>query len=168
MKTEIRGLTLRHPWAWAFLHGKDVENRTWRPERQGGNVGMFLALHGGSAKINEEYAAEIDDSLEWIIQRCGKAGAGVLTRRDFPESGKVTYGDLITPGIVAVAQLVAVRTDSPSPWAAQGQQHWCLKVTPLPEPVPHRGDKGLWMLEADALAQVRAGYAAASKEKYDH
>lgn len=164
MSGTIRGLTLRHPWAWAFLHGKDVENRTWRPERQGGRVGMFLALHGGSIKLSEEYAEEIDDALEWIIQRCGKAGAGVLTRRDFPASGKVTYGDLITPGIVAVAQLVDVRTDSPSPWAAAGQQHWCLKVTPLPEPVPHRGAQGLWTLEPDALERVREGYQSALKE----
>ncbi|MGW9068644.1 hypothetical protein ACWGQT_04265 [Streptomyces yangpuensis] len=27
--TEVRGLTMRQPWAWALLHGKAVENRSW-------------------------------------------------------------------------------------------------------------------------------------------
>lgn len=164
MTAEIRGLTLRHPWAWAFLHGKDVENRTWRPERMGGRVGMFLALHGGATKVSEEYAQEIQESMEWIISRCAH-GAGVLTAKDFPEGGKITLGDVLRPGIVAVGRLVEVRQDSPSPWAAAGQWHWCLDVTPLPEPVPHRGAQGLWALEPDALAKVREGYRAALAQR---
>ena len=139
----IRGLTLRHPWAWAFLQGKDVENRTWRPERMGGSVGMHIALHGGSDKVGAEYKREIIDALEWI------AGQGI--RLPAPLG-------VIRPGIVAVGKLVEVRQDSPSPWAAQGQYHWCLEVTPLPEAVQHKGAQGLWTLDPDALVRVRELY----------
>lgn len=164
MTAEIRGLTLRHPWAWAFLHGKDVENRTWRPERMGGRVGMFLALHGGAAKVDQSYAFEIQDAMEWAVTRCWKQ-AGGLAQQAIPESGKVKYADVVRPGIVAVGRLIEVRQDSPSPWAAAGQWHWCLDVTPLPEPVPHRGAQGLWTLEPDALAKVREGYRVAIADK---
>ena len=45
----LRGITLTHPWSWCVAYaGKDVENRTWRPEKQGGAVGMYLAIHGGA------------------------------------------------------------------------------------------------------------------------
>lgn len=174
MTQEIRGLTLRHPWAWAFLHGKDVENRTWQPERQGGKVGMYLALHGGALpkRSDDDYIEEIAHALEWIDDQ------GVFPPTvELPDFGHYYQPNIIRgvspcatpqntapfclPGIIAVAQIVDVRQDSPSPWAAEGQWHWCLKVTPLPEPVPHRGAQGLWTLEPDALARVRAGYRTA-------
>lgn len=136
----IRGLTLRHPWAWAFLQGKDVENRTWHPSRQGGQVGMFIALHGGSDKISASYKEEIIDALAWMD------GQGIQLPSPI---------NAVRPGIIAVGKLVEVRQDSPSPWAAQGQYHWCLEVTPLPEAVPHRGAQGLWTLEDAALVRVR-------------
>lgn len=153
----IRGLTLRHPWAWAFLHGKDVENRTWTPERMGGRVGMYLALHGGAAKVDTAYGQEIQEAFDWILTRSGHT----LKRKDFPASGDVTYADVVKPGIVAVGRLVDVRRDSPSPWAADGQYHWCLEVKPLPEPVPHRGAQGLWTIEPHALKRVRELYRLA-------
>ena len=152
MTAEIRGLTLRHPWAWAFLHGKDVENRTWPPERQGGKVGMFIALHGGAEKVDFKYSNEIMDALIWMeLQGC-----------NLPIIHPSNLNTVVRPGIVAVAQLAAVTQNSSSRWAAAGQFHWLLAdVTPLPEPVPHRGAQGLWTLEPSALAAVREGYRRA-------
>ena len=151
--SEIRGLTLRHPWAWAFLAGKDVENRTWRPERMGVQVGSYLALHGGAVKFKDgvpalpaAYADEITDALAWI----GSQGCALR-----PGSLPTALPEVVRPGIVAVGRLIDVRQDSPSPWAARGQWHWCLEVTPLAEAVPHRGEQGLWKLDPDAVAQVR-------------
>ncbi|MFC6667179.1 hypothetical protein ACFP9V_19310 [Deinococcus radiopugnans] len=129
-----------------------MENRTWHPSRQGGSVGMFLALHGGSDKINSDYANEIMDALVWMEwQGC-----------NLPSIHPNSLSAVVHSGIIAVAQLVDVRRDSPSPWAAQNQYHWCLKVTPLPEAVPHRGAQGLWTLEPEALARVRELYQAVS------
>src|SRR5262245_34728575 len=38
-------LTLRHPWPYAVIHGKRIENRTWRPPARA--LGRWLGLHGG-------------------------------------------------------------------------------------------------------------------------
>ncbi|UQN10324.1 hypothetical protein [Deinococcus sp. QL22] len=156
---KIKGLTLRHPWAWGFLNGKPVENRTWRPERQGGSIGMYLALHGGAMPPKSgEYWNEITDAVNWMGHQ-GLPCAALA--RELLRDGR----GLCVPGIVAVAQLVEVRQDSSSPWAAQGQYHWVLDVTPLPEPVLHKGSQGLWTVEPEALARVQAGYRAARKKK---
>jgi hypothetical protein len=156
---KIKGLTLRHPWSWAFLNGKSVENRTWPPSRQGGSIGMYLALHGGAMPpAKGEYWNEITDAVRWM----GFQGLPCAEQaRQLLRDGR----GLCVPGIVAVAQLVEVRQDSPSPWAAQGQYHWVLDVTPLPKPVPHKGAQGLWTVEPDALARVRAGYREARQRQ---
>lgn len=158
-RPEIKGITLRHPWAWAFLQaGKDVENRTWQPSRQGGQIGMFLALHGGAPVKAAAYREEVEDALHWMVWQ------GVIS----DSQARAVCPDATGPqpvlwptGIVAVGRLVDVRQDSPSPWAAEGQYHWCLEVTPLPEAVPHRGAQGLWKLEPEALAKVRTLYREA-------
>lgn len=154
----IRGLTLRHPWAWAFQQaGKDVENRIWHPSRQGGHVGMYLALHGGAMPpARGDYWDEIADACRWMAERgaADRAQLHALLREGRP---------LCVPGIVAVARLAEVRTDSPSSWAAQGQQHWCLdQIVVLPAPIAHRGAQGLWEVQPDALAQLRAAWAGRS------
>ena len=164
MKGEIRGITLTHPWPYAILKwGKDVENRTWRPERQGGTVGMWLAIHGG-AEPKGEKRTRFRLDLWAAMQKAGKLDtqSEIVQRRLY--SGQQVGGEdhFIRPGIVAVGKLVEVRQDSPSPWAVQGQWHWCLEVTPLPEAVPHRGAQGLWQLNPEALEQVRAMYQKAT------
>jgi len=38
-----RAISLRQPWAWCLLHGKDVENRDWwMPQFKG-----WLLIHAG-------------------------------------------------------------------------------------------------------------------------
>jgi len=175
MSEMIRGLTLRHPWAWAFLKGKDVENRTWRPERQGGKVGMFVALHGGlpPKKTDHDYHDEIAHALEWMDD------LGLIPGVELPDFGHYYQPNIIRgispsataentarfclPGIVAVGRLTSVSDNSESPWAAEDQQHWHMDVVVLPEPVPHRGGQGLWTVEPDALLQVRQGWKRANE-----
>ncbi len=155
MTVALRGLTLRHPWSWAFLRGKDVENRTWHPSRQGLRIGDYLALHGGAMPPpSGEYWNEITEAVLW------------MGRWDFPYTSLARKllrdgRGLCVPGIVAVARLSDVRQDSASPWAVPGQYHWCLEVTPLAQPVPHRGAQGLWEVTPEALEQVRTQYRQA-------
>lgn len=166
MSTEIRGLTLTHCWPWCIVNaGKDVENRTWHPSRQGGREGMFLAIHGGALpgqNTGKREEARLD--LAAALKMAG------LTDRITPEAllsyemgMRVADEDqFFMPGIVAVVQLAAVTQNSSSKWAARGQFHWLLAdVTPLPRPVTHRGAQGLWALEPTALAAVRDGYRRA-------
>lgn len=159
----LRGLTLTHPWAWCIAHaGKDVENRSWRPERQGGQIGMFLAIHGGALpgpKTGKREEARMDLAAALrVAGRTALVGVPALQQLDMgqPATGEERF---MSPGIVALARLAGVATDSTSPWAAAGQQHWQLAdVLALPEPIPHRGAQGLWTVEPDVLEQLRAAW----------
>jgi hypothetical protein len=167
MGTPIRGITLTHPWAFCITHaGKDVENRTWRPEKQGGKVGMFLAIHGGAIPTGAKKQEAMGD--------IGYVGTHILTPsyihhalsteqlHRMVEAFKLGEEALFTPGIVAVARLAAVTTDGISPWKADGQYQWELAdVVALAEPVPHKGHQGLWEIEPEALDLVRERWAAA-------
>lgn len=159
---KIKGITLRHPWAYGLLHwGKDVENRTWPPSRHGGSVGMYLALHGGAPMKGTAYREEVESALHWMVMT--GAISDSQARLVCPDASG-PRDVLSATGIVAVARIVEVSQDhATSPWAAQGQYHWVLDVTALPEPVPHKGSQGLWTVGPEALARVRAGYREARK-----
>ncbi|WP_412027884.1 hypothetical protein [Deinococcus yunweiensis] len=162
----IKGLTLTHPWAWCIAHaGKDVENRRWRPERQGGQVGMYLAIHGGAVPgkntgKREEARMDLAAALRTML----------LLDQAFPftdhqisalSMGRYVPGeeDYFVPGIVAVARLTGVSETDTSPWSMFGQYHWQLAdLLTLSEPIPHRGAQGLWTIEPDALEQLRAAW----------
>ena len=51
----MKALSIQQPWAWAILHGKPVENRTW-PTRFSG---QFL-IHAGKKFDHEGY--------RWILE----------------------------------------------------------------------------------------------------
>lgn len=164
-ETKLRGLTLLHPWAWAVASaGKDVENRKMRPEARGGQIGMYLAIHGGvvpGPQSGKREEARMD--LAWVLETAGRVsevGAEVVEALGmaYPVSNEERY---FVPGIVAVARLAGVTQASPSRWAARGQYHWELAdVVTLPEPVPHKGAQGLWVLDEDKLTTVRGLYRA--------
>lgn len=161
----IRGLTLTHPWAYCIAHaGKDVENRTWHPRRQGGQIGMYLAIHGGAVPgkntgKREEARLDLAHALR-LMSGAGDTDPSVYQlERGLPAAGEDEY---FTPGIVAVARLAGVVQDSLSAWAVDGQHHWQLAdVLTLPAPIPHRGAQGLWEVQPDALAQLREAWKAA-------
>lgn len=168
----IRGITLTHPWAFCIAHlGKPVENRTWRPERQGGRIGMHLAIHGGAMPTGAKKQAALDDAAyvcthiltrEYIHYNLTTDQLKYFRDRMQGADSEDRLDALFTPGIVAVARLAGVVTDSISPWAAPGQFQWQLEdVLTLPEPIPHRGGQGLWQVQPDALDQLRAAYKAA-------
>lgn len=164
-ETKLRGLTLLHPWAYAVAHwGKDVENRSWRPEARGGQIGMYLAIHGGavpgpSSGKREEMRLDLAGALQMAgrVPEVGVRGLLALEKGQRVENEE----RFILPGIVAVARLAGVTQSSTSPWAARGLYHWQLAdVVTLPEPVPHRGAQGLWKLDEDKLIKVRGLYRA--------
>lgn len=167
-ETKLRGITLTHPWSYAVARwSKDVENRSWRPESRGGQIGMYLAIHGGavpgpSSGKREEMRLDLAAALQMAgrVPEVGVRGLLALEKGQRVE-GEERY---ILPGIVAVARLAGVTQGSTSPWAARGQYHWQLAdVVTLPEPVPHRGAQGLWALDEDKLQTVRGLYRAGLK-----
>lgn len=167
----IKGITYRHPWAVAvaWLH-KDIENRFWHPGNKRGQIGMYLAIHGGGTPVRE-YQDEFDDDLDWLLDLLDDP----QERQDFSAAEEqhwqecLSTGDTrhwITPGIVAVAQVSAVTRGHPSRWAATGQFNWVLTGTVrLPTPVrPGPGlKKNLWDLDQHTLREVRRQYALGRK-----
>lgn len=163
----IRGITYRHPWAVAvaWLH-KDIENRFWHPQSKGGEIGMYLAIHGGGTPVRE-YQNDFDDDLayllDWLDDPDERQPFSAAEEQHWQEY--LSTGDprpWVTPGIVAVTQLSAVTRGHPSPWASQKQFNWVLTGTVrLPTPVrPGPGlKKDLWELDEHTLREVRRQYA---------
>jgi hypothetical protein len=164
----IKAITLTHPWAFCIAEvGKDVENRTWRPERQGGKVGMYLAIHGGAVPgkdTGKREEARMDLAGALRIMAAQGTYESTSQHRSRLEMGLHASGEeqFFLPGIVAVARVTGVTTNNASPWAVRGQYHWALSdVTTLPTPIPYRGAQGLWDIDADTIDRLRAHWAAA-------
>jgi hypothetical protein len=115
-------LTVRHPWAWAIIHGgKDIENRSWVPT--GGYRGPVI-IHAGRALDREDY--------DLVAKLCTS---------DVPEH------DLFWENrgkIIGMVNVVDCVQEHSSPWAEGGSWHWVLED---PVPAKHslfvRGQLGL-------------------------
>lgn len=114
------------PWVHAILYqGKGIENRTWKTSYRG-----WLALHASASKWPE---------------------AEFPRGKRVPDLATLTYS-----AICGVARLDAVVTESRSPWfwpdGIEGRRFgWVLtNRTPLANPIPCTGARGLWeVLPAD-------------------
>lgn len=86
-------LSIRQPWAWLIVNGyKDIENRTWPT----GFRGRFL-VHAGKGMTRDEYEGAL----------CAAEDNGVALP---------AFRDLERGGIVGVAEIVGIVSESPSPW----------------------------------------------------
>lgn len=118
--TDLSGMpavTLWEPWASAIAyHGKDIENRTWRPPSR--LHGQRLAIHAGQ-RIDDEAIAMLRDEMSIIVAtpKCGQ--------------------------IVCTATLADVVAESDSRWFS-GPYGWVLKDIELVEGVWCRGRQGIW------------------------
>lgn len=127
----MRALTIRQPFAWAITAGfKDVENRSWAPRIEPGEL---IAIHAAVA------VPDADD-----VERVGKLIRGRATVPEQYDCGAV----------VAVARVAKVVTSSRSAWFT-GPLGWVLQdVRPLPNPIDCRGQLGLWNLSAGIEARL--------------
>jgi hypothetical protein len=140
--SEIRGLSVRQPWAWAITcAGKTVENRS-RPTSYRGP----LAIHASKTRPLD---ADLENPL--ILN--------AIADHEF----EIDKAASVLGAIVAVAELTGCHDAtqalgcSCSRWAAPYSWHWELaNVRPLAEPVPCRGMLGLWRLPVDVEQAVRA------------
>jgi hypothetical protein len=124
----MRALTVRQPWADAIAHGpKRVENRT-RPTKYQGR----LPIHAGLAADRSALHGGLQD--------------------DWPD----TRG-----AVIATAYLTGCHEAQPEgccgAWSFPDSWHWLLAlVRPLAEPVPAKGQLGLWTPDSEVLAAVEA------------
>jgi hypothetical protein len=79
-----KALSVRQPWAWMILHGKDIENRTWPIDFRGD-----FMLHTGLECTRSEYrdacnfarsiAPELRIPALEDLERGGIVGVGTIT-----------------------------------------------------------------------------------------
>ena len=126
----MKAITLHQPWATLIALGlKTMETRSWSTKYRGP-----IAIHAGKT-IDHEVA-------EYLAERMGCA-------------------DLPTGAVIATATLAKVLTTGPALWGwlpddeaeygdfSPGRFAWALEdVQVLPEPIPARGQQGLWHWEA--------------------
>ena len=78
----MKALSVQQPWAWAILHGKDIENRTW-PTRF---TGLFL-IHSGK-KFNHE-------GFRWLLKHRDLLTAEIPHRDNFQMGGIIGCSTII-------------------------------------------------------------------------
>lgn len=152
----MRSLSVRQPWAFAIAKaGKTIENRSRGTAYRG-----ELAIHA-SQIYDEEAALPTPAALSLLMD------AAIAELRGTPEPA------MARGAVVAVATLDqchwyadCLRAGSRngllgtwpcSEWAMSLSWHWTLTgVRPLAEPVPCRGQLGLWTVPEDVERAVRA------------
>ncbi len=125
----MKAITVRQPWAWAIMHaGKDVENRS---RNIAGTYRGLLVIHQGKRPIPAS-----DPGRDLILRLTGR-----LPLIEDPR----TLGAAL--GIVELVDVVPPhpRCSYCTPWAEE--RCWQLELRKprwFPEPIPYRGQLGLW------------------------
>jgi len=78
----MKALSIRQPWAWAILYGKDIENRTW-PTRQ---RGPFL-IHAGKKFDHDGYL--------WLLNHRDLLTADIPNRDQFQAGGIIGESNIV-------------------------------------------------------------------------
>lgn len=162
----IPALSIRQPWAWLILHaGKDVENRTWASRYRGP-----LLVHAGKRPDTEAYLAAFDAKKhgttppDWL-----KPCVETLNQLTWPRDPAPTGA------FVGVVDLVDVHHDTTchscnlarpctdrvcSPWAecllGSNWHRRLVNPRPLIEPIPYRGQLGLFHPPTEATNRINA------------
>jgi hypothetical protein len=140
MKESIKAITLHRPWGNAIAdYGKNIENRSWKCPLP---LGSFLAIHNGKKWDT--------DGLRFIQELTGIYDAE-LNPVEVPDGC-----------IIAVARFNGNAEDLDHglyPWFF-GPIGWMLADVVKIDPVPCKGQQGLWNLPDDVLQQVRVNYRA--------
>lgn len=127
----MKALVIKQPWAWAIMQGiKTVENRSWLTKYRGP-----LVVIAGASKDRLTIGREFTERL------------GIVVPADLPRGcilGVVNLDSIVLPSEV----------DSPF---AEGPWCWCLSnPVKLEQPVPYRGQLGLFEVPQAALRQTES------------
>lgn len=137
---EIRGLSVRQPWAACIASGrKTTENRTW-PTRYRGPV----LIHAAQAVDTD--ALQISARREHMWRALAADPTLVHVRG----------------AVIAIARLTDCHLEDHqgccAPWGETGRGiwHWTLQdVVKLSSPVPCKGRLGLWIPDGGLMAALR-------------
>lgn len=132
----MKALSVRSPWWWYILRGKDIENRDWWTAQRG-RVLLHASKSWVRRDIAEDYAAAV------------KMGG--------PEIGREEWQRLraCSGCLVGAVEIVDCVRDSSSRWF-QGKYGFVLRnpVT-FAVPIPYRGALGFFDVPDVLVSQVR-------------
>lgn len=123
----MRVLSIKQPWAWAILNaGKDIENRDWFTNFRG-----RIGIHASKGMTRNEY-----DDFYFFIREIEDKWLAIST---LPQPEQLHRG-----AILGTVEIVDCVRDSGSPWFV-GEYGFVLRnPVILPEPIPYKGQLGLW------------------------
>jgi hypothetical protein len=127
----MKALSVRQPWAWLILHGKDIENRNWPTKYRGP-----LLIHA-SMKYDYEGAG-------WVKENFPKIKLPSLFM------GEVTTGAIL--GKVEVVDCVAA---SKSKWFFGPYGFVLRNPVEFEKPIPFKGMLGLFDVPDKLLGKVQ-------------
>ena len=133
----MKTLSLRPPWGFLILHGKDVENRTWTTPYRG----PFL-IHSGKSFDYDAMQWLLDNNLQGFLIDVA-LHFGISEKSNF----MVTKGEF--GGIIGSVNLDDIIDDSKSVWAMPDCKHWILsgaKELPFKQ---CKGQQGFWNVEIE-------------------
>lgn len=149
----MKAITLRPPWGWAVLNGKDVENRS---RNIAGSYRGPLVIHQGKRPIPAD-----DPGRDLILRLTGRlplvehprtlgAALGIVELVDvhwcFTACDRVPIN---FPGIGSGMAHINC-----SEWAEECCWHLVLRDPRwFPEPIPYRGQLGLWEFPQELLPE---------------
>lgn len=139
----MKALSLRQPWPWFILKGgKDLENRGWTSSYRGP-----VLIH--SSKWWNEIEVKDDFDFASHIARL----YGTIPPEGLPEleTLKAERGH-----IVGVATIVGALVDSESEWFFGPKAFVLSDPIAFVDPVPCRGDRGLFTVTDDVASACRA------------
>lgn len=159
----MKAITVQQPWAWATLHGKNIENRTsigtWRPA-----LGSRIAIHAG---------------MRWSIRGAEDARVRALLADGSEDARQAIAKSGVRPSGFALGVLIGTVVlddihhaepgcdpDICQPWGEQSYLehggakradvvHLVLKDPRPCQPIPCRGALGLWTPPADIAEALK-------------
>lgn len=138
----MKALTLKQPWAWAVAHvGKDVENRTWKPPQS--IIGQRIAIHAGRGFDRESLSNRAIKNC--VLPATFEHGAivAITTVLTFQHETGFPHG----PGRFP-------KSDRAYWWFTGPYGWWLTRTITLPEPIPCRGQQGLWTVPPEIEAEI--------------
>jgi len=144
----MSALSLWQPWAaYTAIGAKPFENRGWHPKDEW--TGQ-LGIHAGHGRDERPWAHQEEPGL-----------TGRTALKALPEhlrDAVTTVGAIIAVITVTGYHRGYPRNAKCGPWCdIEARWHWeWSNPIILPNPVPTRGQRGVWILPADVAAAVRS------------
>ncbi|MEU2426945.1 hypothetical protein ABZ619_39035 [Streptomyces sp. NPDC007851] len=154
--TDVRGLTIRQPWAFAIAEGyKAVENRTRRTNYRG-----RLLIHAGLRHDSTVPIVRYSRDAAIRLDELGGSGNFWEARRHVPSALYQPHPTLALGAVIATARLAGCHEAVDgccAPWGFPDCWHWELAdVQPLQRAVAHTGALTLWRVDQALTDAVKA------------